>query len=313
MNPTLQHHFDKLDELRAARNSQCDEWRAVRQRWRDIAFAPDRVYDSATRARLDDLDIQCDEIDRRIDELGAAVQRETDAINSEIDRLNKEAALEQRRFRRPRGPWTNLINRLLGPLPAGVERVDYDPTEFAKLPGRWISVVGTFLAVMAGAVVLPHVLPFASSSPVSLAAGEDLTTPIVVGVMTVLLAFLAVLHVTRKMSIKKAVYTFALIEEQWFRQGSETWSRKRRLGSCVGFGIAHLGNLIVAFATAGMLMIAGAIFMAVYMHEMRNTGNQRRAVIASAKVHAHYNFVAFGLMTLVVIAYWTSLVLRLLT
>lgn len=313
MNTTIQSHFDKLDELRAARDDQWADWRTLRQRWRDIAFAPDRVYDSATQTRLDDLDSQCDVIDRRIDELGAAVQRETDAMNSTFDRLTKEAALEQSRFRRPTGFWINLINRSLGPLPVDVERIVYDPTEFSQIPGRWILAVATLVTVATGAAVLSGVVPIAGSSPVSLAAGQDLASSIIFGIFTGLLIVGLVLQVSRKQPFKELVYSLALFEEQWFRQGSETWTRRRRVSSCVGFGIAHLANLIVAFATAGMLMLVGAVFMSVYLREMRRTGDQRRAVIASAKVHAHYNFVAFGLIIVGLVAYWMSLIFPLLS
>lgn len=308
----IQDYFDKIDQLQADRQKLWDEWAAVRERWRDVAFAPDRVRDSATQARLDDLDEQSVAIERKRDAISASIQLEFEAITRELEKRQEQAAIEQKRFRRPTGPWSGLINRLLGPLPADTERIGYDATEFAKVPGRWFLAVMMFLAVLLTAMGLGTALPYAGSSPVSLAAGEDLTTPIICGVITVFLGLLAVLHVTRKMSIKEAIYTFALIEEQWFRQGAEAWTRRRRVGSSVGFGVAHLGNLIVAFSTAGMLVGVGAVLMAVYMFEMRATGDQRRAVIACAKVHAHYNFVTLGLITVVVAAYWTSVLSSLL-
>lgn len=300
MNPLVQQHLAQVDELQAERQELWSRWDSLLEQRSAITYAPDRTFDDETRAKLDELSRQTDAIYARTREIGDAVKRELDAANEEI-------AKDAERFHRPGGRWRNLVGRLLGPSPTDIARIDYDATEFAQVPNRWFLAIAMIFVVLAGVVASSTLLPFAGSSPVSLVFGQDLAAPIVNGLLTGVVLVVLGLHIAGKISVKELIYNLAVFEEQWFRQGAEGWNWKRRLGSCVGFGIVHLFNLIYLFATAGMIMVLGLVLMAVYLHEMSRTGDQRRSVIAAAKVHANYNFVALGLAAAGLTAYWVTL------
>jgi len=84
----------------------------------------------------------------------------------------------------------------------------------------------------------------------------------------------------------------AVIEEQWFREGSQDWSFGQRLRSCVAFGVIHMTNLIYPLATIVPLTLGGGLFMAVYLHTFRKTRFRRAAVLNAAVWHRVYNRMA---------------------
>lgn len=88
----------------------------------------------------------------------------------------------------------------------------------------------------------------------------------------------------------------AVIEEQWFREGSENWSWWQRLRSCFGFGAVHLRNLFYPVAAVLSLSVCGALFMYTYLHVYKRTNDRQEAVLAAALVHRVYNRIALTAM-----------------
>lgn len=217
-----------------------------------------------------------------------------------------------RRYRRPNGFWARIINRMLGPVPEDAGDVSYQPAEFDQVPSRWPVSIVAVLVVLGGVLGLQLFVPASGTSPVTLALGHRIGDWFVLTLVTVLLIFIAVRHLTARLSFRQTMYRVALLEEKWFRLGAERWNGWQRVGSCVGFGVAHLLNLIYVLATLGMLAVAGAIFMAVYLYEFRLTADRRRAVIAAAKVHAHYNLVVLGLLVTVLATFWALMLVSVL-
>lgn len=98
----------------------------------------------------------------------------------------------------------------------------------------------------------------------------------------------------------------AMSEEQHFREGSEEWTQAERAKASLAFGFAHLYNIIYPLASCLALSIGGRIFMAVYLHYYRKTGNRIEALHRSAALHNAYNLLAccvFGPVILWVV--WT--------
>lgn len=86
--------------------------------------------------------------------------------------------------------------------------------------------------------------------------------------------------------------SMAVLEEQWFREGSENWTIFQRFRSCVGFGFAHMANLFYPFSTLLPLSLGGYLFMRVYLYEYKKTNSRRDAILAASLVHRVYNRVA---------------------
>lgn len=118
-------------------------------------------------------------------------------------------------------------------------------------------------------IMLTTFVPTSGISPATAVLGQGLTTTLIIGIATGLLILGAYVKVIGRFSIVAFISELALEEELWFRLGSERWNRRQRFASCVAFGFAHLVNLIYVFATLGMLAVVGAIFMLVYLHELR--------------------------------------------
>jgi hypothetical protein len=85
----------------------------------------------------------------------------------------------------------------------------------------------------------------------------------------------------------------AVLEEQWFREGSQDWTLWQRTRSCLAFGLVHMTNLIYPLATVLPLSLGGALFMAVYLRTYRKTHFRRAAVLEAAIWHRVYNRMAF--------------------
>lgn len=103
--------------------------------------------------------------------------------------------------------------------------------------------------------------------------------------------------------------SYAVLEEQGFREGAEDWNLRQRITSCLVFGAVHMTNLIYPLATILPLALGGAIFMAVYLRVYRRTKFRRSAVLAAALVHRVYNRIALAafVISLVILLGWTAL------
>lgn len=235
-----------------------------------------------------------------------------DNASAKVDTHLEEWKRQEQLYRRPVGWWMNILNRWLGPLPAGVEKIDYDRDEFDAAPGRWPLAVVLAIVAYTVLVVLVISLPASGATPVTVALGRDIGGGIAVGAVTALLILAVFLRLRRKFFFKDFFYSAALDEELQFRLGAEKWNGRQRTISCVTFGIAHLVNLVYAVATLGVLMLVGAVLMTVYLREFRKTGNHRQSVVAASKLHANYNLVATTIGALVLVLYWVSVVATLL-
>jgi hypothetical protein len=102
--------------------------------------------------------------------------------------------------------------------------------------------------------------------------------------------------------IKDFAYSEALSEELQSRLGAETWNQRQRAASCIAFGVAHLINVIYAVATLGILVLVGAVYMIIYLLELRRTGDRRSAVVAASKFHANCNLTALTLILLTLLS-----------
>jgi len=95
-----------------------------------------------------------------------------------------------------------------------------------------------------------------------------------------------------------ALPLFALREEQLFRQGAESWSKRRRALMAVAFGLVHTA-VGIPIGVALALSIGGAYFQFVYLRQFRRTGRQRDAVLESTRAHATYNGVIVAMVLVV--------------
>lgn len=204
---------------------------------------------------------------------------------------------------RPRRGWVGFICRFLPEQPDSERLNEYDHRDvFRPVTDRLIAL-GSILGVVAMFFVGRWLFPVLGMSPfgqaIDASAGDDPTKPSVLSIVLVLGLFLVLTAlalfaifgiVTGKMF--SFFYPMALAEEHWFRAGAEDWTIAQRIKSCALFGVAHLLNLIVAYVTLGALAIVGGVFMAVYLHELRSSGDRGRALVRAAAVHAQYNVYA---------------------
>ncbi len=206
-------------------------------------------------------------------------------------------------FRRPAGRFTGWISGPLGSLPVGMARIVYSRAEFAEARSYWWAAAAAVLVVYGAIFTVVTSSPVLGTSPVTLVAGSDLGTYVIMAVMTVLL--LAVGVVSRRTGgIRARVFQAATMEEQWFRSGAEGWTWRQRVYSCVSFGFVHLFNLIYTVAAAGLLIGVGVMFMIIYLRELRVTGDVRKATIAAAKCHGTYNLITLGILAMAVPLFW---------
>lgn len=212
---------------------------------------------------------------------------------------------------RPKKGWIGLMVRGLGPLP-----LDPIPKRWMHAKARRFRVTPVLLAIFiyAAAIFMTIQVPHWMGSTLLSGAGEVVSGAVAqgtgqqasfdgswlnVGVLSlvVLIAGIALVRVG-----PKGVYNFffdaAMDEEVMFRYGSELWTPWQRIRSCLQFSVAHLMNLVVAVVTLGILALAGAVFMVIYITETRRTGNRQAALVTAAHFHATYNVSIMVLLSL---------------
>lgn len=229
--------------------------------------------------------------------LAASVHATTD---SEASAALSESAEHAKRFQeaqrlaiqRPHAGWLGLMCRGLGELP-DLPRPQQE--EFPDLRRYRVLPYLTLLLLLGFLTLTALLVPLAVLSPVTAAGravggdgGQLWASRIVVLVLTALVLGLFVVKGVH--GVKRGLYRFALDEELWFRFGAEKWSTWQRVRSCAQFGVAHLMNLVLAVATLGGLAVVGRVFMWVYLREVRESGDPRRAAVAAAQFHAAYNW-----------------------
>jgi len=193
-------------------------------------------------------------------------------------------------FRRPDRWWARrVVNPLLGPPPQPQEWIALDPAELRGIRSWWPVAVPLALLLMITLGLIGSFAPWATTSAFGAVGGPGLQSWTVIAFVVLLLVLLTVSAVRRRGNLWHALLAAALFEEQWFRAGSERWSWRRRVAGCVAFSVAHVTNLIITVAGLGALVLAGAVFMAIYGYELRRTGDRRIALLSAAKAHAVYN------------------------
>lgn len=229
----------------------------------------------------------------------------------EDDRWGIEARkwLDEHSYARPDKGWlAGPINKMLGPLPNHQYLVIDE--ELNKGVKRYRALSLVFLAtIITLLLAFVHFAPWAAISPFSvvdhtlnnLGVSGWLSAIIVIALFFVLIFTSAQFKYRKSIISKSALETAAAEEELWFRAGSESWSWPQRVGSCVGFGLIHVTNFIYPIASILVLMIAGAMFMFVYLRAFKRLGDTRLATIESARLHATYNRFAFLYMGIAIL------------
>lgn len=188
-----------------------------------------------------------------VDYKGAAAHLET----AREEDAPSEAARQVMIPSRPGRGWLGLMCRGLGPLPDVSE-----PTrdEFPDVRRYRVLPYLTMLIPLALIFVATTLMPWAMTSPVSetgyVIGGETgslVARIVIIAGVSGLLAWLLLWVGPAK--ARRGLFDFALHEELLFRFGSERWTRRQRVQSCVQFGVAHLMNLIVAVVTLGGLTL----------------------------------------------------------
>lgn len=197
---------------------------------------------------------------------------------------------------RPKGFLSKFVNRGLGPLPAGFKNID-DISSAWLFVRKWHRIVGSISAILIwfAMVFLMTLYPWMVMSPFSIVAnlfqerGVGESSPIVAIITLTIMAISLIASLVWFRRFRSWMTKMAIQEEMWFRAGAEKWSYGQRIYSCVAFSFAHIFNLIYPIGVLIVLVLAGGIFMAVYLHIYKKTGDAYQAALASARVHAVYN------------------------
>lgn len=201
---------------------------------------------------------------------------------------------EDKAARRPLKGLMAFMTRGLGHMP-DVEVPEVN--EFKRPFGYRFLAVLLFLAVIVGMSTLFTLVPGALYSPVDTAAGEVATDYMRVSIHALILGVVVIALLRGGWSsIDRFMFRAAMTEEVAFRLGSENWTWKQRLRSCVGFGLAHALNIVLVAVSCGMLMVVGAVFMVVYRRQVKKTSDPKRALYVAARFHADYNMAIIGVM-----------------
>jgi hypothetical protein len=97
-----------------------------------------------------------------------------------------------------------------------------------------------------------------------------------------------------------ALPLFAYAEEMMFRRGAEQWSRSKRAGMVVLFGLTH-ALIGIPIGTALALSIGGGYFMLVYLRSYRRVPLASSATLESTRAHTVYNSVIVALVALAIV------------
>lgn len=216
------------------------------------------------------------------------------AVRAEIS-LNNTALVEE--WKAPSRPTTGLLGRITQSL-GGLSHVNPpEYGEFKRPRGYRIAAAGLLISLLIGMQVMWALVPSASGSAVTAAAGDEAAGVLYFGINT-LIGVIVVIALARGGwgAIDRFMFRAALKEEIWFRLNSENWTRGQRVKSCVGFGFAHVLNILLMAASLGVLILAGAAFTAVYLRQVKKTGDQRQALYVAARFHADYNMTIVGLV-----------------
>jgi len=97
-----------------------------------------------------------------------------------------------------------------------------------------------------------------------------------------------------------ALPLFAYAEERLFRRGAQSWSRGRRAGKVVQFGLVH-ALIGIPIGTALALSVGGAYFMFSYLREFRASCSIEAATLESTRAHTAYNGLIVALVAVALV------------
>lgn len=234
----------------------------------------------------------------------AALRRKAlDYDIQQLEELQRRYEAEAKLYRRPMTGWlARPLNRMLGPLPAGMEKVQPTKEALAALPSYRGLALLTVVGAIAFTMGLIEVFPILRTSPYSLMTDLFGFMGSFASVSAMLVCIvLAFTGVGRGTLIQKGrlLDRFAAYEEHWFRSGAENWNPLQRLGSCIAFGLAHVINMIYPAAVLPALMAVGAVYLAVYLRAYRQSNDTYWATMVASKFHATYNRIVLALVGIV--------------
>lgn len=235
----------------------------------------------------------------------------------------RQQYLAKRRYRRPYGGWlAPLVNRIIPrEREEYVGQVSLSIGEFTDLPSYRFTA-GLTAAVAIGAnVVIALAFPWLSIIPfrvvMDLLRGANV--PLLLAYLLAVAIYCAA-YMTASVNgsgvapgyATKTVDLWAANEEQWFRQGAQHWSGWLRFRSCVGFGLAHIGNMVYPVTWILTTIPLGAVFMYVYLRNYaRSGGSEETAVLAATKFHAMVNRFLWSYVGLTAAGYGIYLLINL--
>lgn len=259
----------------------------------------------------------------------AAMSREVKEIldNAETAIANGETpeALAERvvlaiyRYRRPLRGVQAWLNRFLGPLPTDARIIEPTKEKLAEAGNYWLFGFLTSLLAIVTIFGLATVFPFLAVSPLSLmgdgvryiTGNTALQTILYVVLTFTLFRFAFKLFTPGSVPDKGGfIERFAMAEEQWFRMGSETWTMRQRIQSCVVFGLVHIQNVFYPITSLIVVGLLGGVFMVVYLRQIRKTGDYEKAALASTKLHAAHNYFSFAYLAIALVWLGVSAVIN---
>lgn len=203
-------------------------------------------------------------------------------------------------YRRPAKRLIGVLNKGLGPLPSGMPDLTQDEDIGWDSVPRYhlVAILVTIGAVIATVLAVWHSVDWTQHSIVSALVSLLPLRESTQGRIVQLIVVLYVAFIVWRLRSKKGTATgnkpsgflrAAMLEEQWFRSGCESWSWPRRVYSCAYFGAIHLLNYVVPVAAAVALMLGGAVMMGVYLRAYHTTGSTVSATLTSSRFHRDYN------------------------
>lgn len=210
----------------------------------------------------------------------------------------RQVVLAVFRYRRPTKGILAQLNRFLGPLPQNAIIISPTKDRLSQVGSYWLFGLITAILTIVAIFGLATAFPFLSVSPWSLIndsvryftgegiVGTALVVMISVSIFCFMLKFFTVGSVPTE---GRAISKYAMVEEQWFRMGSENWTVRQRIQSCVLFGLVHIQNLIYPVTSLIVVGLLGGVLMAVYLRVYRKTKDYQKATLASTKLYAAHN------------------------
>lgn len=287
MKDTIIDDIDRqLKEIEARRDALSDEFQSLLDARSATKFLSEEWYQADAR------------LDAHITER-RQLSKEAEALRA---RQREECEYLRTQFVRPTGGLANILNKWLGPLPPRTVMIHPTREALKEVRSYWLLAAITLVVAIASLLALVVCVPGMSLSVYSVlygAVSSVVSNETLAFVLTLVMCLWAArrLGFTMYHSYQGKFWDgAAMLEEQWFRTGAESWSWRQRIYSCVTFGLVHVVNIIYPIASLLVVGMVGGVMMLVYLREYRRSGDTRLATLASTKFHASYNRLAVAYM-----------------